>query len=73
MVWSFSFVAFGGVLLGSVLGVLFLGGVSACFFLVLEQLPELAGSGKENLNSKVWPIAHLCGATDGYVVVLAST
>ena len=61
LVWSFSFRAFGGASPGRVLAVLFCGGGSGCFFLVLEQLPELAGSGGEKLNSKVvWPIAHLC-------------
>ena len=71
LVWSF--LAFGGVLLEGVLGVFFLGGVSDCFFLVLEQLPELAGSGRGKLNSKVvWPIAHLCGHTRGRRGVLAN-
>ena len=62
MVWSFSFRGFAGDSLGRVLAVLSCGGGTGCFFLVLEQLPELAGSGREKLNSKVvWPIAHLCG------------
>ena len=62
LVWSFSFRAFGGASPGRVLAVLFCGGGLGCFFLVLEQLPELAGSGREKLNSKVvWPTAHLCG------------
>ena len=64
MVWGFSFLAFGGVSPGRVLAVLFRGGGSGCVFLVLEELPELVGSGRERLNSKVvWPIAHLCGDT----------
>ena len=64
MVWSFSFRAFAGDSLGRVLAVLFCGGGTGCFFLVLEQLPELAGSGREKLNSKVvWPTAHLGGGT----------
>ena len=70
MVWSFSFRAFGGDSLGRVLAVLFCGGGTGCFFLVLEQLPELAGSGREKLNSKVvWPTAHLCGVCkEGWTV-----
>ena len=64
LVWSFSFRAFAGDSLGRVLAVLFCGGGTGCFFLVLEQLPELAGSGREKLNSKVvWPTAHLGGGT----------
>ena len=47
------------------LAVLFRGGGPGGFFLVLEQLPELAGSGREKLNSNVWPIAHLCGLARG--------
>ena len=35
--------------------------VPAGFFLVGEPPPLLAGSGREKVNSKVWPIAHLCG------------
>ena len=62
MVWSFSFRAFAGDSLGRVLAVLFCGGGTGCFFLVLEQLPELAGSGREKLNSKVvWPTARVGG------------
>ena len=60
MVWSFSFRVFGEASPGRVLAVLFCGGGPGCFFLVLEQLPELAGSGREKLNSKVvWPTCPL--------------
>ena len=72
MVWSFSFRAFAGDSPGRVLAVLFCGGGTGCFFLVLEQLPELAGSGREKLNSKVvWPTAHLCGGRIGWEIASA--
>ena len=53
--------AFGAGFLVGLLGVVFRAGFPTRFFLLAGRLPALAGSGREKVNSKVWPTAHLCG------------
>ena len=54
--------AFGAGFSVGLLGVVFRAGFPTRFFLLAGRPPALAGSGREKVNSKVWPTAHLCGA-----------
>ena len=53
--------AFSAGFLVGLLGVVFRAGFPTRFFLLAGRPPALAGSGREKVNSKVWPTAHLCG------------
>ena len=52
--------AFGAGFSVGLLGVVFRAGFPTRFFLLAGRPPALAGSGREKVNSKVWPTAHLC-------------